>query len=130
MKIKISKSQWQALGKKAGWVKAAQQESSEGKRIRETYDIVSEESAQMGDFEDSGWINEDGVPIDDVNEAIEHLKFNGAFYPSASGFYPGCWYSTEPSQDMKTGNYETRHYHLVNFTRDEQEEIYNAIASQ
>jgi hypothetical protein len=25
MKIKLSKSQWQALGKKAGWMKAAQQ---------------------------------------------------------------------------------------------------------
>jgi hypothetical protein len=106
--------------------------------IRTTYDIVTEESAAHGDVAERGWIDEEGEVMEpDADEeaegitavslAVKFLRDAGGIYPSSSGFHPGVWYSNEAEQDYRTGEWETRSYHLVNFTTEEQKEIYEAL---
>ena len=124
--IKISKRQWEFIGKQAGWVKKANNGDGQ-KRIRIAYGIVTPESASIGDYAKTGWIDKKGVVIESVDDAIEFLRNNGAVYPSSSHFHPRCWYSDDGNTNFRTGAVETRSYHLVGFSEDEQEAIFAAI---
>lgn len=59
-------------------------------RILTTYSTVTPESAEHGDVADSGWIDEDGVPMGDddesaVDDAVKFLKDKGV-EPSSSAY--------------------------------------------
>ena len=109
------------------------------KRIRITYSRTTPESAEQGDFSETGWINQEGEDMTPdlydieegktaVDKAVEFLKNEGVIEPSSSDFHPGNWYSTEwQNVDMRTGEDEERSYHLVGFTPEEEKEIYDRV---
>ena len=109
------------------------------KRIAITYEIITPESAEAGDAEDRGWIDEEGVDVTpdtyDMDEgvtavvkAVEFLQNEGAFDASSSFFHEGVWYTAYAvNQDFTTNNTENRSYHLRGFTLEEEEAIYQAL---
>ncbi|MFA5207261.1 MAG: hypothetical protein WC428_01025 [Candidatus Paceibacterota bacterium] len=114
----------------------------EDKTIATTYQLVTPESAEAGDFSDQGWVNQEGesmLPnkyeieegITVVDKAVKFLKDNGGTEPSSSQFHVGVWYSTpDPDRDYKyiqTGEEKYYSYHLKGFTLEEEAEIYKKI---
>lgn len=109
-------------------------------RIGITYDIVTPESAEEGDYAESGWIDEDGVSmkpdkvdtqdgITAVDKAISFLRSESAREPSSTAFHSGVWYTNEEyDTDYSTGAVESRSYHLKGFSEAEEEAVYRAIA--
>lgn len=93
-----------------------------------SYDIVTAESAEYGDYAETGWVNEDGVSFDDVDDAIAWLRREGATQASS---YPqwcaGTWYSTEGTKDYRTGDEKHQHYHLAGFSDEDARKVYSAI---
>lgn len=99
-------------------------EASDGHRRRITYDIVTPESAEQGDVFD----REEGITV--VDKTVEYLLDNGATMPSSSSFSPGNWYSSEGDTDMQTGGNTTRSFHLIGYSPEEEEAVYNRITDQ
>lgn len=107
--------------------------------IAVTYDIVTPESAEQGDYAESGWIDEEGQDmtpdsydreegITAVDKAVKFLKYEGAREPSTSHFHPGVWYiNDEHDTDYRTGAVESRSYHLRNFSQHQEREIFNRM---
>ena len=102
-------------------------------RIRTTYEIVTPESAEQGDAEDRGWIDEEGEEIEPSEEegvaevAAAWLRDKGIAEASSSDFHPGIWYIGHSEQDYSTGAEETHSYHLKGFTSDEEAEVYGLL---
>lgn len=107
------------------------------RRIKTSFEIVTEESAAEGDVAERGWENEEGVDMepdevdrdDDVtgvDKAVEFLEDEGATYPSSSEFHRGVWYSAE-SVLAHGGGWKTRSFHLHGFSPQEEEEIWEGI---
>lgn len=108
------------------------------RRIKITYDIVTEESAKEGDFAANGWIDEEGETIQpDAYDLEEHegelaavvaLSVNvitkrGSIEASSSHWHNGLWYS---EIDSEMG--EPRHaYHLDGFSEQEEQAIFNVL---
>ena len=109
------------------------------RRILITFAQTTPESSEQGDHSDSGWIDQDGVPMEpdeiDYEEglgpadlAARYLKHEGATQASASFFHPGVWYSTGwQTIDYRTGTDEERNYHLKDFTEDEERLVWNLL---
>jgi hypothetical protein len=109
------------------------------RKIRITYEIVTPESAEQGDADERGWIDEDGVSMEPdetdiedevsaVDKAIKFLKENGATEPSSSDSHVGLWYTCrEHDTDLGTGAVESRSYHLVDFMPHEEFAIYDGM---
>lgn len=98
--------------------------------IRACYEIVSEESAKNGDFEDRGIAGEERFDTADyetheefLGGVVTYLKRNANYF-SSSEFYVRGWYIGAEKQDMSTGDYTTYSYHLEGFTDQEKEEVY------
>lgn len=115
----------------------------EDKRFRVTYEIVSPESAEMGDAEERGWEDEEGISmtpdthdteegVTAVDNAVEFLKDRGAFYPSQAPTYSGgdVWFSDDGDTDYQTGNEKRLSYHPLGFSEEELEEIYNRVTGK
>ena len=105
--------------------------------------ITRGDSEDSDDYEEEhGWIDEDGVefePDDDdedpsdsiVRQAVDFLKKEGATNPSSSGFHSGIWYSTEyETTDYGTGEEEERSFHLKNFEKEEEAEIFKQMTAR
>lgn len=106
----------------------------EFRKIRISFSRTTPESAEQGDTSETGWINEEGVSVEDyddlspVEAAVKLLNDDGACYPSSTHFHPGVWYSTEfQVVSYQTGEEEERSFHLENFTQDEEREIFQAM---
>ncbi len=109
------------------------------KRIATTYQVVTPESAEQGDYADQGWEDEDGesmVPDEyDVEEektavdkAVEFLTDKGGLEPSSSHFNTGVWYSTiDPERDFHSGEEKYYSFHLKGFTPEEEAQIFEKI---
>lgn len=87
-------------------------------KITKTYDVVTEESAEHGDFADSGFVYKD-QPYG-FRELIETIEFGGFNEPDSSHGVPR-WLSTAPDQDYRTGDYTTYSLHPA---RDKQSMCY------
>lgn len=104
-------------------------------RIVTTYETVTPESAENGDFEDCGFEDEDGyrcVPDDQdetaVSLAVSFLRDKGVTEPSSSPWSRGTWYSTESQvEDWQTAEEKSYSYHLKGFTEDQERAIYSAL---
>lgn len=96
-------------------------------KIKTSYDIVDEESAKEGDFSETGWEDEEGRTFDSVSDAVRFLKDEGVVEPSSSCPGKRVWYSTEASQDYRTGEYKTLHYHIHNATNKQEEMIFKKL---
>lgn len=101
-------------------------------RIRITFETVTPESAEEGDFAETGWVDEEGVVMEDnvVDDAVEFLRSAGCLEPSSSPFQPGAWY-TQADADVNytTGEHYRESFHLVNFTAEQEQAIYAALHS-
>lgn len=107
--------------------------------IKISYDIITPESAEEGDFAETGWIDEDGVEIeldeydeeegtDLADKAAEFLLEEGADEPSSVPWSRGTWYTAhEYREDFATGEVENRSYHLYGFADAEEKEIYRLV---
>ena len=112
---------------------------AEDKRIATTYQIVTPESAEAGDFSDQGWEDEEGVSmipdqydaedgITAVDKAVKFLKDKGGNEPSSSQFNVGVWYSTpDPDRDYHTGEETYYSFHLKGFTSEEEKVIFDKM---
>jgi len=102
------------------------------RRITTTYSIITEESAQEGNYAETGWIDEEGEVIEAdldndetvVDAAVKWLQRHGANDASSSRFHPGIWYSLVEDADLRTGDVTEKHFHLRGFTDKEQRQIY------
>jgi len=74
-----------------------------------TYAIVTPESAEDGDFAETGFIEEDSW-ASSIKDFIELLKSEGYINPSSSDPQGTRWWSTEPCMDQD-GSEETRSIH-------------------
>lgn len=104
------KVRW-ASGKMAGWKYLADEDDEFmgllPVTVRETYEIITPESAEIGDAEERGWIDEEGTEYT-AERFVNDIE--GA-EPSSSKFNKDIWYTIYLEQDAK-GNYENRSYHL------------------
>lgn len=112
------------------------------KKIKIPYATITPESAEAGDYEETGWIDEDGVSMKPdrrdreegltaADKAIDFLRDEGAFSPSGAPFYPGVWYSTGfETEDYSTNEEVEKSYHLYGFSEAEQRAIYRAIGGR
>ncbi len=112
------------------------------KYITTTYQIVTPESAEDGDYADQGWEDEDGesmLPdeydieegITAVDKAVEYLK-NKRYTtePSSSDFHKGISYSTtSPDHNYETGEETYYTCHLNGFTTEEEFEIWKKMTN-
>lgn len=81
-----------------------QKEAWKGYHYKMTYGVVTEESAQEGDYEDQGWVEEGSdayESLDDVLEASD-LQHNWLEW-SSSQPGPHDWLISEGEQDMYSG---------------------------
>ena len=106
------------------------------KRIRISYEIITPESAEQGDVEERGWVEEEGIAVDpdewdreitEVYKTAIFLQDVGATEASSSHFHPGIWYTAYGEMNLQDGSYKNLNYHLVGFTEEEEEEIYRRI---
>lgn len=112
-------------------------------RIRITRSfVIPGEPDEEGNYDfdpESEWIDEEGESMavdprfdeDDatvISKAADFLTDKGATSPSSVPFSPGAWYSTEWNiVNYQTGEEEERSYHLVDFTPEEEEAIYDIV---
>jgi len=96
-------------------------------RVTESYDIVTEESSQDGDFAESGWNDEEGREFDSAREAAKHICDEGGIEPSSSQFHKGVWYNTEEEMDRNSGDSTTRAFHVKGASEAQQKAIYKHV---
>jgi hypothetical protein len=100
-------------------------------RIRTTFSTITPESAEQGDFAETGFIDEEGAEIEpDEDETLAQaaarwLESEGASEASSTQFHRGVWYSTEYDTDYRTGEEEQRSFHLKDFTPEEEREVWD-----
>jgi len=90
------------------------------------FEIVTPESAEAGDFEETGEEGTDEIEPDYdetfADAAIKYLKSHGA-YPSGGDWFESGFEVT----DYRTGEEENHSYHLKGFTEDEEAEIWREM---
>ena len=79
--------------------------------VSETYEIITEESAENGDFEETGFTFQD-EPMT-AREIAEYLYTGGFTEASASQYHDGVWFSANGDMDMHSGDYENRSLHFT-----------------
>jgi hypothetical protein len=99
-------------------------------RIRISYEVITPESAENGDVEERGWIDEEGTEHS-VESAVELLTREHYVSPSSSAFHPGVWYSDADSDvDYRTGAETHSSYHLAGFSEQEERAIFAAVTKK
>lgn len=76
--------------------------------LSQTYEIVTEESASYGAAEDRGYDWENVAYS--FRETVDLIRRGGFTESSCSHGVPS-WLSTEPEQDFRTGEWETKSLH-------------------
>ena len=111
------------------------------RRIKKTFEVVTPESAEHGDFAETGWEDEEGAAIEpddlEVEEhgsgseaavalAVDHI--GSCVEPSSSDWHPRVWYTDADGDiDYRTGAEKRYSYHLEGFSAVEEEAIFNAL---
>ena len=93
-----------------------------------TYNTITPESAEIGDFEDTGF-EERGLKFDDLHEMVDYILDEGAIEPSSSGRYGrGDWFSTEYYvEDYGTGEERQLNFHPEGITDEEGQIIADSV---
>lgn len=103
-----------------------------------TFSRTTPESAEAGDFSETGYEDE-GISLEPdeydreegltpVDLAVKFLKNEGATQPSSSHFHKGIWYSTDwDVVSYRTGEEEERSFHLKGFSEREEHEVFDAM---
>jgi len=87
-------------------------------KITTTYQVVSPESAELGDVESQGWHDEEGETFETAQEAAEYLSDNFAHHPSESPSTNCKSWSTDGDKDYVTGNDKYYTYHIEASDKD------------
>ena len=91
--------------------------------VNKTYQVVSPESAEFGDFEDTGFEYEDRELT--LRELVTELE--DFLYTSESrDFTENTWVISGDDQDYRTGNYTSYGLHLSHNSTDRQKRIWVA----
>lgn len=99
-------------------------------RINVTYNNITPESAENGEFSESGFVHED-LEFDSMREVIEYVIRQGICEASSTFFHAGIWYSTQFCIiDYGTGEQSQESYHLVNLPIRKQKRIYNYLKAK
>lgn len=112
------------------------------RKITVTYAIVTPESAEQGDFDDTGFTGEvwEIEPTEDeINDACGSMlcavadlvanKLPGVEASNYPDWRRGTWYTDADGDiDYLTGAETRKSYHLDGFTDDEEREIYLRVA--
>ena len=81
------------------------------KMLKVCYSRITPESASIGDFSESGILEE--IPFDYANDAYDYIVTNGGYRYSGSEFYDHGWYETGYYViDLGTGEEEETTFHL------------------
>jgi hypothetical protein len=106
-------------------------------RVAITYAEITPESAEHGDFDDTGWVNEEGEDVNGdedmtaVDRTVQFLQHEGVQEASTwPNWQPGVWYSRMTEADIQTGVMTEYSYHLKGFTPEEEELVYNNLMPQ
>ena len=113
---------------------------SNERRIRISYQVVTEESAEIGDYAETGWIDEEGVCIDPT-DYVNFAEFIDAAVSiigndCEASDYPRCcpghtWYTEcDGDTDYSDGSVTTQSFHLDGFTAEEEWAIYSEITGR
>lgn len=108
--------------------------------ITKSYQVVTPESAEIGDYDETGWEDEDGRPIEpdefDVDEhgefeaivrdAVSYIQESGNVEASSTRFHTGIWYTTIDAEN-EDGTSTTYSFHLNGFLPEEEEAIFNRL---
>lgn len=99
--------------------------------IKTSYSRINEESIKQGDCSETGWVDQEGVNFESLDDAIDFLNREGAVHASGYPFYEGVWYSTDfmPFYDNE-GTQDQNNFHLSGFSLNEQKAIYDAVMSR
>jgi hypothetical protein len=99
---------------------------------------VTPESAEHGDYAESGWLDKEGQSMEPDRYDIEEGKSavdNAVWYlnykyvvPSSTHFHKGVWYSATSEPDFRTMKEETISFHLEDFNEEEQQEIFQRVS--
>ena len=114
------------------------QQQQQEPQLRISYETWDEKSVDVGETNDRGWENEEGISMQpdqyDIEEgltpvdlAVKFLTDNGPVEASSSHFNSGVWYTNYGEQDMHDGSRTNRSFHLLGFTPEQEEEIFNRI---
>ena len=81
-------------------------------KITTTYQIVSPESAEVGECEEQGFHDEVGEVFESVSDAVEFLNDHYVAHPSESPSDSAKSWSTDGDKDYTTGNDTYLTYHI------------------
>jgi hypothetical protein len=77
-----------------------------------TYDVVTPESAERGDFEESGFESED-LKFDSLAEMALYMQENGASgSETGGGIKNPSWYTADPDIDYQSGHETSHGFHV------------------
>lgn len=98
-------------------------------KMNKTYEIVTEESAEHGDFEESGFEYEDNEFS--FMELVREIKDAGATMPSDSSPSMHTWYSTPDADiDYHTGEYTYYSFHPKGLTERQAKVLYRLVTAR
>ena len=102
----------------------------EGKmgKIAITYHVVTEESAEHGDFAEKGWVDEQGQEYS-MKKAVEFLTADKFVTPSSSFSHDGVWFTDMDGElDFRTGARTYYSYFLHGFSQKQCKAIFRVIS--
>lgn len=96
--------------------------------MNKTYQVVTPESAEQGDFSDQGIEYED-KEFDSLWEMADEIRNAGATELSSSGTAsPHDWYSTpDPERNYRTGEETTYSFHPKGLSKEEAVELQKLV---
>jgi len=99
-------------------------------RLNTCYDIITPESAEDGDFAESGFICE-GEKFTSFESLADHIISEGATEASSYPFTPGCWYvCNDYDTDYVTCAVENRSYHVTGLSDKQERELYRRVTGR
>jgi hypothetical protein len=108
-------------------------------RIKISFAVITPESAEQGDYAETGWDDEEGISfeLDEYEKesgktlpdiVSSFLKSNGATEASSSAFHRGVWYTSR--EEGIDGSTTERSYHLEGFRAQDEERIFQMITAR
>ncbi len=94
--------------------------------VRRAYAIITPESVKVGDYEESGMIDEDeGLAFEDINDVTNFLCGEGI--SNHSGCPPGTWYEGGFESNPDDESQEQTSYHISNANPQQEIELFKKM---
>jgi propanediol dehydratase large subunit len=92
--------------------------------IRVSFEVVTPESAEIGEASERGWEDETGT-VYTFREAVKLLR---GMEPSSTSYHKGVWY-LRTEQDFRDSSDTTYSYHIIASSRF-QRRLYQAVTGK